>query len=62
MTSFSLQNPLKLKNKKHAIVRNTKFCHPENIELNQIKTAKVVPNINGRLRHFVYPAFCARKQ
>ena len=43
----------------HTIVWNTKFCHPGNIELKRIKTAKVVPKWSllaswKRTRTFTY--------
>ena len=42
VTSFSRQNPLKLKNKNHTIISNTKFNHSANFELKRIKTAEVI--------------------
>ena len=53
VTSFSRQKPLKLKNKNHTIVWNTKFYHPANIELKRSKTAKVLPRVP--LQAFFWP-------
>ena len=38
VTTFSLQKPLKFKNKNHTIVSNTKFYHSANFELKRIKS------------------------
>ena len=45
MTSFSRQNPLKSKIRKHRIFWNTEFYHPAKFELKRIKNAKVVPSM-----------------
>ena len=42
---ISRQKPLKSKNKNHTTFLNTKFYHPANFELKQIKTANVIPRV-----------------